>query len=74
MPQFKDILKITVIGPAHSVTHSVRITPDILSGHVFYLHWWFLVLRQHYHNTHWCVKFGLIESGMYLDNQDYLPM
>ena len=31
VPQFKDILKSTVSGPANSVAH-LRITPDILSG------------------------------------------
>ena len=32
VPQFKDILKSTVSGSANSVVHSLRITPDILSG------------------------------------------
>ena len=37
VPQFKDTLKSTVSGPANSVAHSLRITPDILSGpHVLF--------------------------------------
>ena len=37
VPQYKGILKSTVSGTANSVAHSLRITPDILSGpHVLF--------------------------------------